>query len=180
MRDSAERVRPLRDEAEQAIDSQGRVKKLIAGSTSGDEIGDLVGPSTEIVDLHGRMLIPGFQDAHVHPVWGGLDMLRCDLAELATAPTDTQMAAKVQDPESVTRSLREGRSGIRGVPDAAAGCSLPNTAAIVTPAGGTDANFDAGDDADTAGQEGQRPFAPRRRHSPAAIRAQQRSAFFAT
>ena len=32
----------------------------------------------------------------------------------------------------------------------AAGCSLPNTAAIVAPAGGTDANFDAGDDADTA------------------------------
>lgn len=46
---------------------------------------DLVGPSTEIVDLRGRMLIPGFQDAHVHPVWGGLDMLRCDLAEYATA-----------------------------------------------------------------------------------------------
>ena len=32
----------------------------------------------------------------------------------------------------------------------ASGCSLPNTAAIVAPAGGTDANFDAGDDADTA------------------------------
>ena len=32
----------------------------------------------------------------------------------------------------------------------AAGCSLPNTAAIVAPAGGTAANFDAGDDADTA------------------------------
>ena len=55
-------------------------------AVGGDEIADLVGPSTEIVDLHGRMLIPGFQDAHVHPVWGGLDMLRCDLAELATAP----------------------------------------------------------------------------------------------
>lgn len=55
-------------------------------AVGGDEIGDLVGPSTEIVDLHGRMLMPGFQDAHVHPVWGGLDMLRCDLAELATAP----------------------------------------------------------------------------------------------
>jgi dedicated sortase system histidine kinase len=35
------RLRRLRDEAEQAIDSQGRVKKLLAGSTSGDEIGDL-------------------------------------------------------------------------------------------------------------------------------------------
>ena len=31
-----------------------------------------------------------------------------------------------------------------------AGCSLPNTAAIVAPAGGSDDNFDAGDDADTA------------------------------
>ena len=35
------RLRRLRDEAEQAIDSQGRVKKLIAGSTANDEIGDL-------------------------------------------------------------------------------------------------------------------------------------------
>ena len=35
------RLARLRDEAEQAIDSQGRVKKLIAGSSSQDEIGDL-------------------------------------------------------------------------------------------------------------------------------------------
>jgi len=35
------RLRRLRDEAEDAIDSQGRVKKLIAGSSSRDEIGDL-------------------------------------------------------------------------------------------------------------------------------------------
>jgi dedicated sortase system histidine kinase len=35
------RLRRLRDEAEQAIDSQGRVKRLIAGSRAGDEIGDL-------------------------------------------------------------------------------------------------------------------------------------------
>ena len=54
-------------------------------AVSPGDLTDLVGPSTEIVDLRGRMLIPGFQDAHVHPVWGGLDMLRCDLAEYATA-----------------------------------------------------------------------------------------------
>jgi dedicated sortase system histidine kinase len=35
------RLRRLRDEAEDAIDSQGRVKKLITGSKSQDEIGDL-------------------------------------------------------------------------------------------------------------------------------------------
>lgn len=54
-------------------------------AVGGDEVRDLVGPLTEVVDLRGRLLIPGFQDAHVHPVWGGLDMLRCDLAELGTA-----------------------------------------------------------------------------------------------
>ncbi|MFE5407425.1 amidohydrolase [Microbacterium sp. NPDC056569] len=54
-------------------------------AVGGDEVRDLAGPATEVVDLRGRMLIPGFQDAHVHPVWGGLDMLRCDLAGLSTA-----------------------------------------------------------------------------------------------
>src|SRR5690242_164929 len=27
-----------------------------------------IGPRTEVVDLGGRMLLPGFQDGHVHPV----------------------------------------------------------------------------------------------------------------
>ncbi len=49
-----------------------------------DEVRELVGPRTEHVDLTGRMLVPGFQDAHVHPVWGGLDLMRCDLSELGT------------------------------------------------------------------------------------------------
>jgi len=70
----------VRSRARSVAVSGGRIVAV-----GGDEIGDLVGPSTEIVDLRGRMLIPGFQDAHVHPVWGGLDMLRCDLAELTTA-----------------------------------------------------------------------------------------------
>ncbi len=35
------RLRRLRDEAENAIDSQGRVNKLIAGSQANDEVGDL-------------------------------------------------------------------------------------------------------------------------------------------
>jgi predicted amidohydrolase YtcJ len=39
---------------------------------------------TEVIDLRGGMLVPGFQDAHVHPVGGGLDMLQCDLHDLAT------------------------------------------------------------------------------------------------
>lgn len=39
----------------------------------------LVGRKTEVVDLAGGLLVPGFQDAHVHPVIAGVDMLRCEL-----------------------------------------------------------------------------------------------------
>jgi predicted amidohydrolase YtcJ len=38
----------------------------------------------EVVDLAGGLLLPGFQDAHVHPVQGGLERLRCDLSEIDT------------------------------------------------------------------------------------------------
>lgn len=37
------------------------------------------GPDTEVVDLHGRLVLPGFHDAHAHPLYGGIERLRCDL-----------------------------------------------------------------------------------------------------
>ena len=49
---------------------------------SDDAIREHVGPQTEVFDLAGRMLLPGFQDAHVHPVSGGVDRLQCDLHDL--------------------------------------------------------------------------------------------------
>lgn len=53
----------------------GRI--TVVGSEA--EVGREIGPGTEIVDLAGRMLVPGLQDAHVHPVSGGLNRSRCDL-----------------------------------------------------------------------------------------------------
>jgi predicted amidohydrolase YtcJ len=41
-------------------------------------------PGVEVVDLAGGVVLPGFQDAHVHPVQGGVERLRCDLSDLAT------------------------------------------------------------------------------------------------
>ena len=49
-----------------------------------DEIRDLIGPFTRVVDLRGRLAIPAFGDAHVHPVQGGLESLRCDLTGYRT------------------------------------------------------------------------------------------------
>src|SRR3954471_9189618 len=44
---------------------------------------DLLGPRTEIIDAAGATLLPGFIDAHVHPVAAGMQALRCDLSGLA-------------------------------------------------------------------------------------------------
>ncbi|MGW3243440.1 amidohydrolase [Streptomyces sp. NPDC001070] len=46
-----------------------------------DEVRELIGPGTEVVDLAGRMLLPGFQDAHVHPLGAGLELGQCHLAD---------------------------------------------------------------------------------------------------
>ncbi len=42
-------------------------------------------PEGEQFNLDGRCLLPGFQDAHVHPPMGGLAMIRCDLHDVDPA-----------------------------------------------------------------------------------------------
>ena len=37
------------------------------------------GPNTRLVDLDGKMVLPGFQDAHVHPIEAGMAYLGCSL-----------------------------------------------------------------------------------------------------
>ena len=55
-----------------------RAGHIIAVGSSA-EIEALRGPETHVVDLDGRMLLPGFQDAHLHPPSGGLTQVQCDL-----------------------------------------------------------------------------------------------------
>ncbi|HSK17123.1 MAG TPA: amidohydrolase [Gaiellaceae bacterium] len=51
----------------------------IAAVGSAREIAAFTGPGTRVLDLEGRTVVPGFQDAHLHPPSGGLAGLRCDL-----------------------------------------------------------------------------------------------------
>lgn len=39
-----------------------------------------IGPPTEVIELAGRTLLPAFQDAHVHPLAGGVELGECDLS----------------------------------------------------------------------------------------------------
>jgi len=44
----------------------------------------LAGPHTETVDLRGGMLLPAFQDAHVHPISSGVELGECNLDAVTT------------------------------------------------------------------------------------------------
>jgi hypothetical protein len=43
-----------------------------------------IGSHTTVVDLQGKMVLPGFHDSHVHPVSGGIELGECNLNGLAT------------------------------------------------------------------------------------------------
>ncbi len=49
-----------------------------------DRLTEHVTTGAEVVDLAGGLVLPGFQDAHVHPVQGGVERTRCDLTGLST------------------------------------------------------------------------------------------------
>ncbi len=44
------------------------------------DLAELVGERTQVIDVDGGCLLPGFQDAHVHPVIGGVELGQVDLA----------------------------------------------------------------------------------------------------
>lgn len=58
--------------------------RILAVGT-GDVIDVAVGPETQRVDLRGQLVVPGFQDAHIHPVFAGIEMLQCDLTGVESA-----------------------------------------------------------------------------------------------
>jgi predicted amidohydrolase YtcJ len=72
-------------------------KILAVGRRS--EVMKLKGPGTQLVDLKGQTLVPGFVDAHGHIVLGGLQALSANLL----APPDGQ----VQDIASLQQTLRD-------------------------------------------------------------------------
>jgi predicted amidohydrolase YtcJ len=59
---------------------------LVQAVGTDEEIRQVTGPGTRVVELGGRLVLPAFGDAHVHAVAGGLESLRCNLLGLRTRP----------------------------------------------------------------------------------------------
>ncbi|WP_022891677.1 amidohydrolase [Agromyces subbeticus] len=59
----------------------GRIVAIVPES----EATAFIGERTRLVELEGALLSPGFQDAHVHPVGAGVELLMCNLSEAESA-----------------------------------------------------------------------------------------------
>ncbi len=61
---------------------------------SSEEVARLLGPETEVVELAGRMVVPGFIDSHTHFIPGGFQLSSVDLRN---APTPEEFARRIGD-----------------------------------------------------------------------------------
>lgn len=66
--------------AEAVALKSGRI--VFVGTDAG--VAAWIGPDTRVIDMKGKMLLPGFHDSHVHLVGGGLEMGECNINGLTT------------------------------------------------------------------------------------------------
>jgi len=66
--------------AEAVAVREGRL--VYVGEDAGVE--RLIGSNTRVVELGGRLVLPGFQDNHAHPLSGGLELGECNLYDART------------------------------------------------------------------------------------------------
>lgn len=78
---------------------------------SDEEILALKDPQTRLIDLQGRLMLPGFADTHLHLLFYGTFRRRIDLVNTTTY-------------EEVVRMCREGAEKVRGTNRWVIGCNF--------------------------------------------------------
>ena len=97
---SADRV--FRNGTIYTIDARGTIAQAIAIRDgrivyvgTNNKLAPFIGASTKVTDLHGRFLMPGLIDGHMHPLGGGLVLRKCGLNyEPLTVP---EMQGRIQE-----------------------------------------------------------------------------------
>lgn len=77
--------------------------KILALGTD-EEIKKHIGPSTRVLDVEGKLVVPGFIDAHCHLNYGGSTLSMLDLREAVSIQSiQEQIAARIEElPEGAT------------------------------------------------------------------------------
>ncbi len=88
-------VDPARPHAEALAVIGDRI--VAVGSVA--DIDTLRGPNTKVIDARGRLVMPGFDDAHVHFISGGLQL---DSVDLKDAPTPAEFARRIGERAKIT------------------------------------------------------------------------------
>lgn len=70
-----------------------RGDRIIAVGSLGD-VERTAGPSARKVDLHGKFLMPGMIDAHVHPIMGGITLIQANFSDAGTVAALVQFVAE--------------------------------------------------------------------------------------
>lgn len=99
-----------------ALDS-GRI--LALGDS--DTIGKLAGPSTRVIDLKGRTVLPGLHDHHVHPMGAGTERNACTFQQGATLDIIRQRISEciaAAQPGEWIRGSQWDASALGRIPDA--------------------------------------------------------------
>ncbi len=73
-----------------------------------DQVTDRIDRGTRVVDLRGRLLLPGFIDAHLHPIQGGSERLGCDLSGGATREDYLSLVRRYADTHTEARWIIGG------------------------------------------------------------------------
>jgi predicted amidohydrolase YtcJ len=81
--------------------------RIVFTGTSRDAAA-FVGPRTRRIDLRGRTVLPGFQDAHVHPAMAGINLSRCPLHDLPRTVAAYQAAIAAHATREPDRRWIEG------------------------------------------------------------------------
>lgn len=81
-------------------------EKIIATGTI-ETVKKYSNANTKLIDLQGRTVLPGFTDAHIHPISSGLNLLECDL-------TDITLKQNIIDSLQHFAALNPQRKWIRG------------------------------------------------------------------
>ena len=73
------------DRQHPAAEAVAVIGDRIAAVGSKAEIDTLRGPETRVIDAHGKLLLPGFNDSHVHFIDGGLGLAEVQLNDAPSA-----------------------------------------------------------------------------------------------
>src|SRR5919204_6136851 len=73
------------DKAQPGAEAVAAIGKRIVAVGSNSEIDAWRGPQTKTIDAQGKLLLPGFDDAHLHFISGGAQLDQVDLKDAASA-----------------------------------------------------------------------------------------------